>query len=260
MSKRRRKRKKKQQKHSLSKSERKIENRERHFHEQIDRGKKSVYTKLKSIHLRECDNCNEEKAIHNFSPDRRTRDRLSKVCALCKERFSYGYSFTSRRISLKNKLKQESGEKKCSKCKQVKRLSEFRLRNRQMQKFYGQCKKCQCKKAVQRQKNLSSEQKKQQHEYQKNYRKTKQGRKSIRKGRQRYYQKNKNKFRARSAVSYAVLRGRLPHISTQICRCGKEAKNYHHHRGYEREFWIDVIPICQQCHNILRERKAVYKV
>jgi hypothetical protein len=55
--------------------------------------------------------------------------------------------------------------------------------------------------------------------------------------------------RARTTVNRAVRTGKLPRASTQQCvSCGQPAKEYHHHKGYAREHWLDVEPVCHQCH------------
>lgn len=78
----------------------------------------------------------------------------------------------------------------------------------------------------------------------------------------RYYENNRDKIlerqrtkngslatKARSAVSGATRYGRLPRASTMTCSlCGTSAQEYHHHRGYEQEHWLDVEPVCIRCH------------
>lgn len=65
----------------------------------------------------------------------------------------------------------------------------------------------------------------------------------------RYYKNSHDKKRARGTVSQAASEGRLPPIATLSCvLCGNNAQEYHHH-SYEREYWLDVIPLCKTCHN-----------
>lgn len=54
--------------------------------------------------------------------------------------------------------------------------------------------------------------------------------------------------RARTAVNRAVRAGKLPRASTLACSCGKPAREYHHHNGYAREHYLDVIAVCAFCH------------
>lgn len=61
---------------------------------------------------------------------------------------------------------------------------------------------------------------------------------------------------AREAVHRAIKSGRL--IRPETCsRCGRDPGRTrngksqihgHHHRGYAREFWLDVVWLCIQCH------------
>jgi aspartate carbamoyltransferase regulatory subunit len=59
---------------------------------------------------------------------------------------------------------------------------------------------------------------------------------------------------ARGRVSNAVRVGKLPHVSTQNCvYCGKQAIQYHHYLGYEREHTLDVLPVCRSCHSLIHK-------
>lgn len=50
-------------------------------------------------------------------------------------------------------------------------------------------------------------------------------------------------------MSNAIKRGDLPKVQTRSCvRCGATATAYHHHRGYKSEHFLDVIPVCHDCH------------
>jgi hypothetical protein len=60
------------------------------------------------------------------------------------------------------------------------------------------------------------------------------------------------KIRARDAVYRAILKGILPHVKTLKCfNCGDRASEYHHHKGYDKKSYLDVVPVCRNCHNIL---------
>jgi hypothetical protein len=59
---------------------------------------------------------------------------------------------------------------------------------------------------------------------------------------------------ARHAVNWAVATGALPSIHTRQCAdCGGAAQEYHH-ESYERDHWLNVIPLCGSCH-IRRHKK-----
>lgn len=61
--------------------------------------------------------------------------------------------------------------------------------------------------------------------------------------------RDKQKIRARDAVSNAIKRGELPPLSTSGCiHCGQPATAYHHHKGYKQDHFLDVVPVCHACH------------
>jgi hypothetical protein len=54
---------------------------------------------------------------------------------------------------------------------------------------------------------------------------------------------------AHDAIRWAVKRGRLAPASSQVCMdCGAAARHYHHHLGYDRSHWLDVVALCARCH------------
>lgn len=62
----------------------------------------------------------------------------------------------------------------------------------------------------------------------------------------------KAQVRARTTVNRAVRRGLLPPAWSMVCDGCQEAQaaEWHHHKGYEREYWLDVIAMCLECHGI----------
>lgn len=59
--------------------------------------------------------------------------------------------------------------------------------------------------------------------------------------------KDKQKIQARDAVSNAIKRGELPKAQTCQCvYCGQPATTYHHHNGYRKEHFLDVVPVCDK--------------
>ena len=54
---------------------------------------------------------------------------------------------------------------------------------------------------------------------------------------------------ASSAISYEIKCGRMARPTELPCRdCGSSADEYHHHLGYARSHWFDVMPLCKSCH------------
>lgn len=169
--------------------------------------------------------------------------------------------------------------KKCSKCQQVKDLSEFH-KNRAMRDGYQHyCKGC-SKQASNRYWSTPEGKARKAEKDQRHYRKTY----STRDGRKRLLERNRRfaeteagramrariyskwlrsekgkryrqeKYRsligkAWLAVHTATANGALPRARTLKCsHCTHRADGYHHHRGYAREFWLDVVPLCTKCH------------
>jgi hypothetical protein len=66
------------------------------------------------------------------------------------------------------------------------------------------------------------------------------------------------KYKAHEALTYAVKTGKLPAVQSQKCSVckNKQAQEYHHHRGYDKEHWLDVIPVCSKCHKILDKHQS----
>jgi hypothetical protein len=64
-----------------------------------------------------------------------------------------------------------------------------------------------------------------------------------------YYREPLIRQKAKKAVEVAVRYGELPKIGTQQCHeCEAQANHYHHHKGYDKEHWLVVIPLCARCH------------
>lgn len=66
--------------------------------------------------------------------------------------------------------------------------------------------------------------------------------------------KHPEQKKARNAVRAAVQNGSLPPASSMVCEECKEAlaADYHHHKGYAEEFWLDVVAVCKECHGRTR--------
>jgi len=61
--------------------------------------------------------------------------------------------------------------------------------------------------------------------------------------------KHPEKRAAKTAVQLAVREGSLLAINKRTCtECGKQATDYHHPNGYDRENHLNVIPLCHACH------------
>lgn len=175
--------------------------------------------------------------------------------------------------------------KKCSKCKEWKDESEFYRNNNRKTGLQAQCKICNRATVAQFSKTEKAAQMRKRYrqterykELMRNamaeYRKTEKGKQvfhqmnTSEKGKARYarqrqtdtykvrHRSDSHKYRkshpeiikAHNAIGLAIRQGKLPKPTTLKCNCGNQAKHYHHHKGYEPEHWLDVIPLCIQCH------------
>lgn len=81
------------------------------------------------------------------------------------------------------------------------------------------------------------------------YRRSPAGRLAHRRNQSRYRKLYPEKVAARFAVRKAIKQGKLLHPSYLSCViCPNQAAEYHHHRGYDIEHHLDVIPVCYDCH------------
>jgi len=144
--------------------------------------------------------------------------------------------------------------KQCSKCKQILPVSEFwQYPKRNKYHYSSWCKECT-----------------------KEYRRTDKGKKINRRTAKKFAQSKRgkeynnqwskqnrknhpNKALARSTISNATRDGKLPRAKTLSCQmCNKPAHTYHHHLGYAQEHWLDVIPLCKNCHYIIHHSTTTH--
>ena len=132
--------------------------------------------------------------------------------------------------------------KRCSKCKDIKSISEFHKYRKGKDRLQSYCKTCE---AI----------------YQTKYRKTAKGRTAHCKANKKYNTSKKgkvadkssnarrpNQIKAVNAVNHAITAEKLPRPNTLECYyCFEKARQYHH-PSYAPEHWLDVIPVCRECH------------
>ncbi len=68
-------------------------------------------------------------------------------------------------------------------------------------------------------------------------------------GRRVHRSRHPEQWGAYRAVYRNKKNGRLPSPDTLFCEiCRRPAQEYHHHLGYNKEHWLDVVPLCRPCH------------
>lgn len=151
----------------------------------------------------------------------------------------------------------ERAVKQCSKCGEVKLLSDF-VKNRSRPDGYAHyCKPCaQAARAKWIEENPDTHKAAKRRLYWNNAERERARARAhraanpevARRFRCRRLQEHPEKIKAVNAVNQAVANGDLPHISKQLCAvCNASAKNYHH-ESYDKSDWLKVIPLCFSCH------------
>lgn len=161
-----------------------------------------------------------------------------------------------------SKMTDSSQTKRCTKCKAEKLLSEFCKDKSRLGGHNCYCKSCCSKLAAEYQKGkgreISSARSRRYRQTErgarlykasnKAYRNRDKGREYCRKSAKKYRTRWPQKAKARNAVSSEVRAGRIPPAKTLPCKqCDANAELYHHHKGYEKNHWLDVIPLCHKC-------------
>ncbi|MBE3143569.1 MAG: hypothetical protein IMZ61_06560 [Planctomycetes bacterium] len=131
--------------------------------------------------------------------------------------------------------------RKCCHCKQLKPLIEFRAHHLELYGKGYECKSC-CRKYA---REYYLKHTKERIEYAKQYMQNSGSKQKVKARRSHYAAQ----IKARNSVNNAIGDGRLLPPFAYHCRyCWKQAEQYHHHRGYEREHWFDIQPTCRKCH------------
>ena len=159
--------------------------------------------------------------------------------------------------------------KRCCTCKEIKPLSEFHKSRRTKDGHRCYCKIC-CsqyqksekgkaaqKRHAQSEKGKTYRKHYQQNEkwkaYQKCYKQTDKGKKNRQSAINKYVKRYPEKYMAKTAVRKAIKDSKLPRPDTRLCHyCPKPAQQYHHHKGYEPKHWLDVVPVCIDCHHKIK--------
>ncbi len=129
--------------------------------------------------------------------------------------------------------------KKCSGCKEIKSVSKFQKNRTTKDGLQSRCKQC-------RKQERHSEKHK---AYEKHYWESARGKAARKLSKIRYLNKYPKKKKAQTAISHAIRDGLIPKVCTLKCSCcPAQAQEYHHHKGYAKKYWLDVVPVCAKHH------------
>lgn len=200
----------------------------------------NAFLRSEAALLKTCKKCGETKPVAEFHKAgmQNGKQMYKSICAKCK---------TSSRHNERMELL-ASGKKRCSMCREVLPLDSFYDGKDTRDGKRSECKSCFNRDIMERRKtpqghavfirakrkyNAQPESRQKHTEYMRNVRTT---------GRW-YKQEN-----ARKRLWDAVLRNGFPRPTEHKCaNCGAQAQEYHH-ESYEREHWLDVVPLCRKCH------------
>lgn len=178
--------------------------------------------------MKRCGKCNVKKPLDEFYREARSKDGRQRWCKKCASEYS-----------------------KSEKAKESQRRHRETESYRMSQRRYDQSEKG---KTTKRQWSRSEKAKEYRRKWDKTdkakaiykrYRESDKGKATQQRDREHYPERHA----ARHKVNFAVECGELLCAKDQDCAiCGREAQSYHHHKGYAREYWLDVIPLCNVCH------------
>jgi len=176
--------------------------------------------------MKTCCRCKINKELNEFVKSKRMKDGFSNRCKSC-HRIA---SIESCRNNPHGRKKAHQKYYQTHKQEHIQKCIEWAKRNPQKVKEI----RLRCRR------NLTDDQIKKLNECRK---------KSTKQQRQKF----PDKYKARNKVNNAVAKKKIPKVTTLQCiDCGSPAKQYHHHKGYDVEHWLDVVPMCISCHSLAK--------
>ncbi len=158
--------------------------------------------------------------------------------------------------------------KQCTECKRVLLVSQFSPDKKYRDGLRNSCRDCRSahrrnvyqlnpqirEAAHNRMRKYLATEKGRQTRYRYQY--SSEGARSRRIANKKHRQRNREQRLTDKLLHAAISRGKIPPAKECVCaHCGKQAREYHHHRGYAREYRLDVIPLCVRCHKDVHSRQ-----
>lgn len=191
--------------------------------------------------LKRCTKCGERKPRTDFYRQRRNKDGLRPRCIPCTKEDQQSDSYQDAQRNYWASKKGKAARKRYWKSDAKKATA----------KRWRESKKGQAYESSQRRKewryryNRSAARK----ASVKRYEQSEKGQRNRKRIAQRHARRFPEKRKAKDTIQNEVKRGRMPRATELVCaNCGSAAEHYHHHLGYAKKHWLDVIPVCAKCH------------
>ena len=167
---------------------------------------------------KKCFKCKKIKSTFEFNKCRTSKDGLHSYCKFCQIIIQSNYKKTD-----KGKIVKRKADEK------YRHTSKGKVAHRKANKKYQKTEKGKAR--------------------DKRYKQSEKGKATCQSALKRFYIRHPNEYKATGAVNNAIAAGKMPRPDTLFCHyCTKPAQQYHHWHGYEKEHWLDVVPVCIPCH------------
>ena len=189
------------------------------------------------IIMKTCRVCKERKPLSEFPKHPTGKDGHRNHCKQCRSKHQHRYYINIGKSRQQTEEGKQASRKATQRFRQKHplRVKAILTKQRQTEKY-----------RIQQKRHQESEKFK---AVCKLYRNSEAGRITQRK----YRQNHREQCNAKAAVERSIKSGKLPRPDSLQCSCGKQAKQYHHHNGYDKKYWLDVVPLCVSCHGKVRK-------
>lgn len=192
---------------------------------------------------KQCSKCKEIKPTSEFFRNRTCKDNLNYWCKSCRKILNNKYEKTAKCKATRKHYRQSERGKAAQ--KRYQQTEKGKQANRRKVKKYSQTQIGKQNKIWWDYKYYHSEKGQ---KNRKQYLQSIKAKKCALKCASSYRRNNPEKVKAHQMVNKLVQLNVLPRPDSLQCLCGNKAKDYHHYKGYEPEYWFDILPICRKCH------------